>query len=256
MILRRLGNKSNIAQDIQKYFPKHEVYIELFFGAGGMFFNKPIAKRNILNDIDNDVFNLFMIIKNEPKELLSRLEITPFSDSLFEYWKKEQEEDKYWRAIRFIYLSNFGLFGKQSSLQVSTRNHKKQAIKNYHNTIEFLKEISTAFLNCDFRQALKQISFSEQQVNEKTFIYADPPYLSTDNNYSDSFKEQDSIDLFDCLQKTNCKFAMSEFDNDFIIEQANQRGLNIIYIGERKNINNRRTEILITNYENNTPTLF
>ena len=35
------------------------------------------------------IFNLFMIIKNEPKELLNRLEITPFSDSLFEYWKKE-----------------------------------------------------------------------------------------------------------------------------------------------------------------------
>ena len=256
MILRRLGNKSNLAKDIQKYFPQHEVYIELFFGAGGMFFNKPIAKRNILNDIDNDIFNLFMIIKNEPNELLQRLEITPFSDSLFEHWKKQEEEDIYWRAVRFIYMSNFGLFGKQSSLQVSTRNHKKQAIKNYHNTLEFLKEISTAFLNCDFRDALKQISFSEPQVNDKTFIYCDPPYLGTNDNYSNSFTEQDSIDLFDCLQKTGCKWAMSEFDNEFILTQAKERSLNIIYIGERKNLNNRRTEILITNYENNAPTLF
>ena len=256
MILRRLGNKSNIAKEIQKYFPKHEVYIELFFGAGGMFFNKPSAKRNILNDIDNDVFNLFMIIKNEPNELLTRLELTPFSDFLFEHWKKENEIDKYWRAIRFIYLSNFGLFGKQSSLQVSTRNHKKQAIKNYHNTLEFLKDISTAFLNCDFRDAIKQISFSEQQVNEKTLIYADPPYLGTDDNYSHSFTAQDSIDLFDCLQATGCKFAMSEFDNEFILNQAQERKLNVIYIGERKNLKNRRTEILITNYENTQPTLF
>ena len=44
MILRRLGNKSKIAADIQKHFPQHKIYIEPFFGAGGMFFNKPKAK--------------------------------------------------------------------------------------------------------------------------------------------------------------------------------------------------------------------
>lgn len=42
---------------------------------------------------------------------------------------------------------------------------------------------------------------------------------------------------------------MSKFDNQFILEQAKQRGLNVIIIGERKNLKNRRTEILITNYE-------
>ena len=44
MILRRLGNKKKIAKEIQKYFPEHKIYIEPFFGAGGMFFNKPKAK--------------------------------------------------------------------------------------------------------------------------------------------------------------------------------------------------------------------
>ena len=40
-----------------------------------------------------------------------------------------------------------------------------------------------------------------------------------------------------------------EFDNEFILNQSKERGLNVIYIGERKNIKNIRTEILITNYE-------
>ena len=40
MILRRLGNKGKIADKIQSYFPEHKIYIEPFFGAGGMFFNK------------------------------------------------------------------------------------------------------------------------------------------------------------------------------------------------------------------------
>ena len=54
MILRRLGNKQAIAQDIIKYFPEHKIYIEPFFGAGGMFFNKPKAKYNIVNDLENE----------------------------------------------------------------------------------------------------------------------------------------------------------------------------------------------------------
>ena len=70
--------------------------------------------------------------------------------------------------------------------------------------------------------------------------------MNTTDTYSHSFTEQDSIDLFNSLQETGCKFAMSEFDNEFIMQQAKERKLNI-YIGERQNLKNRRTEILITN---------
>lgn len=42
MILSRIGNKTQIADEIQKYFPEHRNYVEMFFGAGGMFFNKPL----------------------------------------------------------------------------------------------------------------------------------------------------------------------------------------------------------------------
>ena len=69
MILRRLGNKQAIAQDIIKYFPAHKIYVEPFFGAGGMFFQKPKAKFNMVNDIDKDVFCLFTTILNEKEQL-------------------------------------------------------------------------------------------------------------------------------------------------------------------------------------------
>ena len=57
MILRRLGNKQAIAQDIIKYFPAHKIYVEPFFGAGGMFFQKPKAKFNMVNDKVNSKNN-------------------------------------------------------------------------------------------------------------------------------------------------------------------------------------------------------
>jgi len=42
---------------------------------------------------------------------------------------------------------------------------------------------------------------------------------------------------------------MAEFNNPFILNQAKERNLNVITIGERQNLKNRRTEILITNYK-------
>ena len=71
MLLRRLGNKQTIAKKIIKYFPKHDIYIELFFGAGGLFFNKQPAKYNFLNDIDNDVYNCFNVLLRHKKELIT-----------------------------------------------------------------------------------------------------------------------------------------------------------------------------------------
>lgn len=59
MVLQRQGNKKALFKKIEKYIPKHEIYIEPFFGAGGIFFLKERAKYNFLNDLDNEVFNLF-----------------------------------------------------------------------------------------------------------------------------------------------------------------------------------------------------
>ena len=55
---------------IQSKFPEHKVYVEPFFGAGGMFFNKRKAKYNIVNDYDNDVFNLFNVVMHKKDEFI------------------------------------------------------------------------------------------------------------------------------------------------------------------------------------------
>ena len=52
MILNRLGNKKRLAVDLIPYFPKHNTFIEPFFGAGGMFFYKQKAKYNFVNDLE------------------------------------------------------------------------------------------------------------------------------------------------------------------------------------------------------------
>ena len=254
MILRRLGNKSKLAESIYKTFPKHHVYIEPFFGAGGLYFNKPKAMHNIVNDIDDEVFNLWNVYTKQYDKLLEAIQNMPKSESLFNYWKTNDESDSVLKALRFLMLSNFGVMGG-SSLRTSVNNDKKILTDNYINNRNCIDDITIC--NLDFRKFYKNISYESMYVknNFTVLSYSDPPYLGTSDNYSHSFKEQDLIDLFDI----NCAlagkypskyyFAISEFNNPFILEQAKQRNLNVIEIGERRNLGNRKMEILVCNYE-------
>ena len=255
MILRRLGNKKKLAKVIQSHFPPHKIYIEPFFGAGGMFFNKPKAKYNIVNDLDSDVLNLFQVVMNQKEELEKAFYMMPIHSDLLDYWKENEETEPIKKALRFLFLSNFLLFGTNGSLKWSARNEKNIVFEHMNKTFDFLYGVR--FNNTNAVKFLNDLQINGTDIKaEETFIYCDPPYQQTGDNYSNSFTEQDSIDLFDCLEETGCKFAMSEFDHPFILEQAKQRGLNVIIIGERQNLKNRRTEILVTNYENRQQKLF
>ena len=250
MILRRIGNKSKIAKEIQKHFPKHDIYIEPFFGAGGMFFNKPKANYNIVNDIDGDVFNLFQVVMNKKQEFIEAFNVMPIHADLLEHWKANTETEPIQKALRFIFLSNFTYLGTGQNMRFT--GTKNEYPENFEYNLELTQKhlFGVQFANSDFRKFIKDISFQTNGRNDeaKTLIYADPPYLGTNDNYSHSFTEQDSSELFDTLCGSKCMFAMSEFNQPFILNEAEKRNLKTHYITERKNMKNRRIEILITNY--------
>ena len=248
MILNRLGNKKKIAKDVIKYFPAHDMFIDMFFGAGGIFFNKPMAKYNICNDLDDDVFNLYRAVQEQKTELVAAFELMPISESLMKYWSSHLETDPIKKAVRFLMLSNFGYMGKPGTLRLERSNTKQLILNRVDQAFERIK--FCRFICVDFRNVLGKISFGDDRGKDRTFIYADPPYLNTTNNYKQGFTEQDTIDLFELLVESGIKFAISEFDNEFVTGLANDYNLNIITIGDRRNMKNRRTEILVTNYKN------
>ena len=255
MILLRLGNKQRIAMDIQKYFPQHKIYVEPFFGAGGMFFNKPKVKHNIVNDLDADVFNLYQVVLNQKEDLMELYKITPYHSDLSKHWSKHKEVEPLKKAMRFLFLSNFVLNGRGYNLSYGAAACGRRTTEDFKILLDKTFDLISGvqFMNVDFRRFFN--NFQIRGTEEQHFIYCDPPYLGTVDNYSHSFTEQDSEDLFNLLMQSKCKFAVSEFDHPFILEQAQKNGLNTLIIGERQNLKNRRTEILITNYEQQ-PSLF
>jgi len=259
--LTRLGNKAAIAKKILPYFPDHSIYIELFFGAGGMFFNKPKAQYNILNDLDSDVYNLWVVIQERKQELIDFIYSLPYHIELFDYWKINIETDPIRKAARFIFLSNFTYLGKGDTLLFITRQNSKKIVLE-HLEGDYINMIADVqFMSSDFRDVFKNMQWLGEHKgnNKKVLVYADPPYLGCANIYRHSqgnlisWTESDFIDLLEMFQsKRDIRFAVSEFNHPFIIEQAIDRGLNIIEIGERRNLSGkaeRKTEILITNYD-------
>jgi DNA adenine methylase len=250
MILRRLGNKAKLADKIISLFPEHKYYIELFFGTGAIFWRKKPCKWNLINDIDNDVYNLWDVYYNRFDELKEMIETTPESQYLFNHWVKNQETDPIKKAVRFLWLSNFSYMGKSDTMKLSiSANDKLTLLK------KLIPTCSTCTItNSDAVQTMKNICFFENYIRyDKCLIYADPPYLSSTNNYSTTWKEQDTLDLFQILdekaKKYGIKYAISEFNNPKILELAEQYGLQVHYIAERQTLKSRNTEILLTNYK-------
>lgn len=252
MILSRLGNKRRIATDIIQHFPQHKTFVDMFFGAGGLFFNKPLSEHNICNDIDDDIFNLWQVVQSDRVELIKQLQLLPISERIFKYYKNNKETDPVKKAVRFLFLSNFGYMGESETLLFGCANEKGVIESRIEKTFVFLSKVR--FMCCDFKDVFSKLKFRSDSERLNTLIYADPPYLGTTNNYQQGFKEQDTIDLFSGLVDSKIRFALSEFDHPSVLELAKHHNLEVITIGERQNMKNRRTEILVVNYQ--SPALY
>lgn len=249
MILTRLGNKRKMKACLSQYFPPHKMRIELFFGAGGSFFYLPEPKYSILNDLDNDVYNLYRVLLDQRETLYQAIELMPISESLIKYWKKNEEQDPIKKAIRFLLLSNFTYLGKGDTIRLCLDNTKRNLLKNIEPT--FLKLKDAKITNDDFRNVIPKISFSKKLLPKKdAFVYLDPVYLNTEHYYKvPSWTINDTEDCFKIMATSGINCVMSEFDSDAILDFASTYNMNVTHIKERQNIKNRKVEVLITNYQ-------
>lgn len=253
MLLRRIGRKKGpLAQAIIERMRPHSVFYDLFFGAGGISFAKPLVPFNWANDLDGDVFNLWQVVTQEAAAFERAFYNMPLDETLFRHWMRHREEDPVLAAVRFVMLSNFSIYGKQDCFltQHNCISRKEEILKLVRPVQEHLQRF--VFRNMDFRQFFHSIYISDNHIPEfKRFIYADPPYLDSTNPYAvPTWTKDDAADLFDVLMAQGINFAMSEQPHPFILQLAKKHGLEVVNLGGRRNISSdcRMEEILIVNY--------
>ena len=62
--LRYPGGKARVAKLFAPYFPEHTDYREIFAGGAAVFFLKPPAKKNWLNDLHPGLYALYLTLRD------------------------------------------------------------------------------------------------------------------------------------------------------------------------------------------------
>ena len=109
---RYAGGKFYARKLIIEHIPKHDSYVEPLAGGASIFFAKKKVKHNWLNDIDNELINCLMVIRDNPDELIGRLEGEKATKERHYYYKNEfKPATALDRAVRWFYLNRTSYSG-------------------------------------------------------------------------------------------------------------------------------------------------
>jgi DNA adenine methylase len=179
--LRWWGGKYYLVMLILSLFPKvYQRYVELFGGAASVLLNKPPGE-DYYNDLDQRLTRLFRILRDHGKELLRRLQLTPYSEAEFLACcgPDPEDADEIELARRDFMRWRMSRDGDGKTL-ASPAKRSRRGIAN--NVAGFLSAVDielpkiidrfrTVEILC--RPAVQVI---QQLDSPGTLFYADPPY--------------------------------------------------------------------------------
>ncbi len=286
--LKWAGGKRQLLPIINKNLPKElknnkiNRYIEPFVGGGAVLFDL-ISKYDfneiIINDCNQDLMNLYRDIKKNVYELISKLEILSTN-----YLNLDSEERaEYYYSIRKIYNETpEGAIEKSAYLiflnktcfnglyRVNSKNLFNVPHGRYKNPMildkENLLNVSTVLSKVNIMNG--DFSAISHFVDDKTFVYFDPPYRPLNNTSSftsyakNGFDDNEQIRLarlFHELSNKGSKLLLSNSDpknideNDMFFDNL-YANYNILRVNANRTINSNSkgrgtiTELLIKNY--------
>jgi len=284
------GGKNQLISQIKKIIPdvvKKEpfTYIEPFVGGGAVFFwitqNFPNIKKAVINDINQDLINSHITIKDNVLELIKVLkniekEYHSFGNNLQkqkEYYYSIRElfnsrkSEKTIQAALFIFLNRTcfnGLYrvNKNNEFNVPIGRYKRPTICDEENLINVSNVLqNTIILNGDFE---KTLNYAEGL----TLFYMDPPYkplnrTSNFNSYSQfGFDDNEQIRLLNfCKKLDNLGYYWILSNSDVKDEKTGKSYFENLYyeyfikrVFAKRHINSKAdkrgelSELLIMNY--------
>lgn len=208
------GGKFYARKLILEHIPPHSHYIEPFAGGASIFFAKEKVSNNWLNDIDEQLINCLLIIRDHPEDLINKLQGEKATKERHSYYKHEyQPQNNLEKAVRWYYLNRTSYsgimkmescyWGYGDKYSMRPENWGKSIMRTSHK----LQNVKITHL--DFEDVINQ-------VEKGSFLFIDPPYFNArqDNFYTHFFSQEDHLRLEKVLKRhqKRVKFLLT-YDN-------------------------------------------
>jgi DNA adenine methylase len=190
----------------------HQEYREPFVGGGSVFFGKPKAQHNWINDLEDDVINVYKAISSNTRnerliERVSRDVATKERHSEVKLMKAITLDDRAFKTFYLNRTSYSGIikapaWGYEIGMSAPPENWHKP-LRNANNKLKGVRITSK-----DFSEVI------EEPSDRAVLMYLDPPYFLADQKraYTKHFELSDHLRLERCLNKTEHFFCLSYDD--------------------------------------------
>ncbi|TVM31761.1 DNA adenine methylase [Oceanidesulfovibrio marinus] len=226
-VLNYHGGKWRLASWIIQHFPNHSRYVEPFGGAGSVLLRKARSAFELINDLDDEVVNLFAVLRDPAmaRELERVLRLTPFARAEF-LAAYEPTDDVVERARRLIIRSLMG-FGPAScnpAFRTSFRASSRTRRLGYAG--EWISYPDNILLYTDRLQGVVVDQRPAEDViraqdSEETLFYVDPPYphetrhgAAPKRSYTHEMDNATHEALADCLHGTCGMVVLSSYPSE------------------------------------------
>ena len=272
-ILKWAGGKSQILNPLLNRLPTEGFsrYFEPMIG-GGAFFFKLRREGSYISDINNELINLYQVIRDNVDELINSLEEFDNHKQDMEYYYSVRVLDRsddfdaksdIEKAARTIFLNRTcfnGLYRVNSKGQfnVPFGRYKNPRIIDEIN----LKACSSLLKTTEIVHG--SFELIESVIGENDFAYIDPPYvpLSKTSSFTQYTKEDFNLQSQEQLKQTcdvindkGASFMLSNSDTEFVRDLYNDSNYFIDEIAAMRAINSKAkgrgkiNELVITNYK-------
>ena len=290
--IKWVGGKGQLLSEINKLYPVElgkniNKYAEILVGGGAVLFDilsKYKLDEVYISDKNLELINTYKSIRDNVDILIKSLKemeeqyIPLDNENRKDYYYKKREEynslkinsevNNIEKAVLFIFLNKTcfnGLYrvNKKGEFNVPMGAYKKPKICDEEN----LKNVSLTLRNvkivyADYRE-------SEKFIDDKTFVYIDPPYrplniTSSFTSYTENdFNDKEQIELaeyINVLNKKGAKIVISNsdpknnnIDDNFFDELYKNYNINRVkatrMLNSNASLRGAINELLITNYK-------
>lgn len=258
LLFRYPGGKHYAIEILRPFWDAvpHAEYREPFAGGASVFFNKPQAEINWLNDLDHELITTMQQIA-DPISRQGLIQRVSSEEASPERWKEVrhfQPQNEIDVAFKYFYLNRTSFSGKLISPAWGYRDKRSLPPHRWHERIDpcGVKLNGSKFTNLDFADVIQSPSESD------VLMYVDPPYYLPPKNkhYRHGFDKADHVRLSENLKTTPHKFFLTYEDTPEVRELyswAYIYPVNFFYrVGNSAQQGGSRRqgfELVITNYE-------